>query len=311
MDHKTDVKAGDGVVDWHAVTCRNYSLSEYHGDVRAPFSALISRREFGALMVSDVSASSQGRIQLVRGARTIRSDPRDQIMLFLVESGRVGLKQGDLAFEANAGDLFVYDQTRPFTLEFPDQHRGVMVVIPRAQLISRLRAANKGFTTHWGGESSLGKFARSVVRELVGLGGDLPANIPERLASSTLDILATTFDAQSAPEEVFQPRYERNLAKVKAYLLSHLDDVDISIDSMSRTHNMSPRTLNRLFAMAGTTPMRWLWQQRLAASYAALAEGRALSVTDAAMAFGFSDLSHFSRTFKLSFGKAPHELLRR
>jgi AraC-like DNA-binding protein len=42
-----------------------------------------------------------------------------------------------------------------------------------------------------------------------------------------------------------------------------------------------------------------------------LTEGRAKNVTDAALDFGFSDLSHFSRAFKAMFGKSPNALLRR
>jgi len=36
------------------------------------------------------------------------------------------------------------------------------------------------------------------------------------------------------------------------------------------------------------TPIRWLWRQRLSASYKALAEGHIKHVTDAALSFGFT-----------------------
>ena len=73
---------------------------------------------------------------------------------------------------------------------------------------------------------------------------------------------------------------------------------------------MAPRTLNRLFAAESTTPIRWLWRQRLAASYKALAEGHVRQVIDAAFSCGFSDPSHFSRAFKAEFGLSPHEVAR-
>eukprot|EP01032_Pedospumella_encystans_P034527 gene34527-39031_t len=66
----------------------------------------------------------------------------------------------------------------------------------------------------------------------------------------------------------------------------------------------------RLFATEGTTPGRWLWQQRLEASYRALAEGRVRQVSQAALEFGFTDLSHFSRAFKARFGRSPKDVQR-
>src|ERR1700722_13326450 len=73
---------------------------------------------------------------------------------------------------------------------------------------------------------------------------------------------------------------------------------------------VSLRTLNRLFAKIGTTPMRWVWQRRLQASHSALSEGCATSVTDAAFQFGFSEVSHFSRSFKAEYGVSPEQLLK-
>jgi AraC-like DNA-binding protein len=72
--------------------------------------------------------------------------------------------------------------------------------------------------------------------------------------------------------------------------------------------NVSPRTLMRLFAAEGTTPIRWLWHQRLAAACRALAGGRGARVTEVALSCGFSDLSHFSRAFKAEFGRSPREI---
>ena len=73
---------------------------------------------------------------------------------------------------------------------------------------------------------------------------------------------------------------------------------------------MATRTLCRLFAREATTPIRWLWQQRLTAAYKALAEGRTNRVTDAAFSFGFRDVAHFSRAFKATFGQSPETVRR-
>ena len=85
----------------------------------------------------------------------------------------------------------------------------------------------------------------------------------------------------------------------------------LDVNMIAKAQKTGRRTLFRLFAEEGSTPMRWLWQQRLARSYRALAEGRITQVTDAAFSNGFSDLAHFSRTFKAKFGVSPQTLKRR
>ncbi|MNN89811.1 Transcriptional activator NphR [compost metagenome] len=94
-------------------------------------------------------------------------------------------------------------------------------------------------------------------------------------------------------------------------MVANLDDAEMNIERIARTHNVTSRTINRLFALDGTTAIRWLWQQRLNASHKALCEGRFKQVTDAALNCGFSDFSHFSRSFKKAFGVCPHTLIQR
>jgi AraC-like DNA-binding protein len=106
-------------------------------------------------------------------------------------------------------------------------------------------------------------------------------------------------------------RQQRRFADVKRYILANLHDPDLDLARIVTAQDMAPRTLYRLFAGEGTTPMRWLWQQRLAASFRALAEGQFTQVTDVALSFGFSDVSHFSRAFKAAYGHSPRALMRR
>lgn len=305
------VKESDSIDHWHDLTCQYYSASEYRRESDAPFSARISHREFGVLALSDVSSSAFGRARLVRSPAAIRTDPRDHFMIFLVERGGVGLSQDGREMLAQAGDLFLYDQARPFTLEFQDRYAGVMVNIPRPLLELRLRAASQLAAHRISGDSKLGALAGTIVRQLIGLDQPLSDVAVDRLGSSALDILATTFDAERSDELLLSSGRHRLLKPVESYMLAHLHEPGLDIETIARAQNMAPRTLNRVFATEGTTPMRWLWQQRLAASYMALSEGRVSNVTDAALNFGFSDLSHFSRTFKAAFGRSPHALVRR
>ncbi|MCB0360854.1 MAG: helix-turn-helix transcriptional regulator, partial [Bdellovibrionales bacterium] len=123
-------------------------------------------------------------------------------------------------------------------------------------------------------------------------------------------ILAAVLEAGAVDNQARSRRLQQ-LDHVKQFILDNLDNSDLDIDTIARERNIAPRTLNRLFAREGTTPIRWVWQQRLAASHRALSEGRISRVTDAAFEFGFKDVSHFSRAFKAAYGRSPRSVKRR
>jgi AraC-like DNA-binding protein len=304
-----NVAADDGFEAWHHATCRNYSLSECRRDAQDPFAAELTTRPLGPLALSDGSSNSPGTVHLHRGSAHIRKDPCDHFMLFLVVKGTVGLAQDDRQVLGRAKDLFLYDQTRPFSLDFERQYRTVMLTIPRPLLESRIPHASRLTAHRIPGESKFGALAGSVLRQLAELDGMLSAPVERPLAASAIETVSAALAAEFAADASSEAEEHRLLATIQEFLLANLADTALSTDTIAAAQNVAPRTLNRVFATAGTTPMRWLWRQRLNGSYSALAEGRARSVTDAAVDFGFSDISHFSRTFKARFGMPPRALL--
>lgn len=307
----TAVKPGDGFELWHQVTCRSYSITECRRVSDGRFRAQITIRELGALAISALSTATppDDRIHVTRSAADIRRDPRDHFMLWLLLDGQLGLEQNGRSHRIQAGDLFVYDQARPFALNFGARSRALMVTIPRALVTARLPPGH-----HLGGRriaarSRLQPLAASLITQLYRLEDSRP-DVAHRLGASALDMLVTAIEADAdASSDATESR--RRLGHVKRFMLEHLGDAALTLERIAEAQNMAPRTLYRLFAAEGTTPIRWLWQQRLAASHKALTEGKAADVTDAALSHGFSDVSHFSRTFRAAFGQPPRMFKRR
>ncbi len=310
LPDSSSVEADDTFEHWHHVTCRNYAVSEFRRQSDNPFNARIAFRAFGQLALTDAS-SDMGAAQLIRGTAEIRRDPCDHFMLFLVTGGEIGVVQEDREARAQAGDLFLYDETRPLILDFDDRYQTIMLNIPRLLLEARLPKTRAFTARRIVGNSKLGALAGTVIRQLVGFDDRTRPGVIDRIGASTLDIVATALDAETASEPLAHSGRHRLLGKAETYLLANLHDSRLDIDTVASALHMAPRTLNRVFATEGTTPMRWLWQQRLAASNRALAEGRIKSVTDASLSFGFSDVSHFSRAFKMAFGTPPRALKQR
>ena len=308
----TAVSPGDGFEHWHHVTCRQFSVTECSHVVERGFRARIAARRFGDLWLYDYLSSTppDDLIRVTRRPPDIRRDQRDNFQLWLMLDGHTTLAQQDRTAPMQAGDLVIQDQSLPFDLELGPLARAVFVAIPRPLLSTRMSTTNGLAARRIAGDSKLGALVGGVVRRLSQLDETMDGRTEDCLSASTLDILAAVLEAES-DAHVADCRRQRQLQEIKRYMLANLHERALDVDAIAKASNVTPRTLYRLFAMEGSTPIRWLWQQRLAASHDALRDGTVTHVTDAALDFGFKDLSHFSRTFKAAFGRSPRSLIRR
>lgn len=294
------------LAEWADVICRTYVSVSCEVREGQPFEAWLKARTFGITMISDVGSTP---MHYSRGANEVRNAPSDDVQVLLVREGHALVSQGDRCCRLDAGDMALYDATRPFELEFPERYNAITLKASRNQLIERLPAAAGMTATSLRGSTRLGSLAASMIRECALLPEqDTPHAM--RVSASLLDVIAVAFE--SALSELAPPPSRRHelLRQVQQTMRENLADPDFDIEEVSRRHGIAPRTLNRLFAAESTTAMRWLWQQRLEASRRALVDGRARNVTEAAYSSGFSDLSHFSRCFRQAFGVLPSTLQR-
>jgi len=101
------------------------------------------------------------------------------------------------------------------------------------------------------------------------------------------------------------PRVAQAIAQMNASFAEPL-----GIDDLAKTARMSRFHFSRLFRdETGQAPYQYLLRVRLAKA-AELLRGGHHSVTEAALAAGFTDLSRFASMFKKHTGKRPSDLLR-
>lgn len=297
-----DLAAKDRFPYWHEVMCRHFLPAHSEAASRKAFNARFSMRMLGATSVSEISAPAH---TWTRNAEHLRRAPHDEFLLSLMLDGEGCLSQDGREVRQRPGTMVLYDTGRAYRYRLAADV--IVLKIPRRLLLARTPAAERLTAVPLRADSPLGALAAGLIRQAPGL--ELAAHAP-RIGSSILDVLAAALDTEACGRRGAGSKQLTLLEEIQTCMLAKLDDPDLDVASVARTRGISPRSLNRLFASSGTTPMRWLWRQRLEASWCWLREGRARRVTDVAFSLGFSDLSHFSRAFKNAYGVSPQSLIR-
>ena len=107
-------------------------------------------------------------------------------------------------------------------------------------------------------------------------------------------------------DDVRQKKYAEKFMAVCSYIDEHCT-VNLTLDDIARYSGFSKYHFTRLFRQfTGSTFYRYLNQKRIVKAERTLADP-SLSVTDVAMASGFSSMSAFVRMFKIMKGCTPSE----
>jgi AraC-like DNA-binding protein len=291
---------------WRDAVCDVFVQLECERLDRAPFAGRIVTRPFGAVQLSEVAARPQ---HVVRSRRQIVRAREDDLLVSVQLDGRGVVAQDGRTAALGVGDFALYDSARPYTLHFDGAFRQLVLQFPRARLAERLGRAEPFTGVAVAGADPVGALASNFFAGLGRDGARIPAATAERLAGTALDLLATALAGARGMMAGATTRRSAALAHAKMLALARLGDAALEPADIAAALGVATRSLHRLFEAEGTSFMRWLIEQRLAACARDLADPARLgrSVSDIALGHGFADLSHFSRAFRRRYGTSPRD----
>lgn len=243
-----------------------------------------------------------GRIDRIdRHRADIRRDDREYLFLLLWQSGGVGIVHNGREETLMPGDCLLMDSTRPAELLFQGCHASFASVhLPRA-LYMEGRA-------HPPATGRRVERSHPLCASLVNLLSDDGSE--DAHADYLFDFVALMFRMEEPGGQA--GRFRDRLGRFRFIcdtIDRHLMDADFSIEQLASLVHMSRRQLQRDFSDHGTTFTRFLSDRRmkLVASHLRRAAHmrKRPAISELAYRSGFSDLSHFNRGFRKSFGMSP------
>jgi AraC-like DNA-binding protein len=172
----------------------------------------------------------------------------------------------------------------------------------------------------WGGVRmfTLSASAASTLRSSIETTLQMATEWPEAFAQPSMGaiiedlLLERLMGAVCTLSKAERPEHRALASRCNDYLDANRDRC-VTPAELRATLEVGDRALRRFFASAyGTSPARFLRAQRLHGVNRALSEpAPTVTVTNAAMSFGFFDVGRFASSYRKLFGERPSETLQR
>lgn len=265
--------------------------------------------ELATRYLDAMTVLGSARYSAVRGDRTRArtADGRRNYMLTIHDEDYEIDAEGGRRLNVARGDIVIVSETLRQTFKLPatrltaivlDEQRMIEVAPAiRTQPIHHVPSAAPGAAL-LAGYAGLLHADASLDSAAAGLGAD---HLYE-LAALALDSLG------DRPQADLPGIGGARLALVKQDMARNLTDPEFDVATAARRQGVTPRYVQRLFELDGTTFGEFLRNARLDRAREALASDDPRTVSAIAFDVGFGDLSHFNKAFRRRFGATPSDI---
>ncbi|MFE9423126.1 helix-turn-helix domain-containing protein [Kitasatospora sp. NPDC006697] len=257
-----------------------------------------------------VSRFSYSPLHSRRTPALIRRGDPEQYQLGLVLRGSAWYAQSGSEAELRAGDLVLWDTSRPYESGSGLDRREVEVVVlqvPKAGMPLPARDLDGLLARRMDGGTGMGAVLAQFLVSAAGNGPDCGPQELGGLGSAAVE-LAGAFLRQRAGRELRTPAHAL-LSRVDAYIEQHLADPELTPRAIAERHHISLRSLYTLFQQHGRAEgvAAVIRRRRLERCRADLARPqlRRHPVHAIAARWGFSSAAAFGRTFRAVYGTTP------
>lgn len=241
-----------------------------------------------------------------RDARLVSAAGSDDFMFDFQTVGRSWMVQGANEGVVQPGYGVLYDARRPFEdrLDGPGQHAEVLIAtVPAARLTTAFQDAERWCARPIPLSGALARSVAALVRSLLSEPDSRSARGID--ADDIVAYLAALLRGGAEPHRLGRARLFR---LVDAHLQRSLATAH-SAPVLAAGFGVSERTLHRIFSDRATTFERHLLRRRVERFHKLLSQPRLsrASIANLALACGFADAAHASRTFKSAYRESPRD----
>ncbi|MFI0356778.1 helix-turn-helix domain-containing protein [Actinomadura sp. 9N407] len=251
----------------------------------------------GTLGLTDIAGNAH---VIERTPRICRELPKDSVFASLVLRGDAVFFHPGGCLTVRAGEMVLYDTTKPYLFGFSTSMRKLLVDIPREAFRDRFDGAGLPAPLIVD-ETATSRALRSLLLDITT--GTVPGNVTnaEEVILGLIHLSTTERAPGSSPSRLLQS------VVAKDYIDRHLHDPGLTTRHVADSLGISVRHLSRVFAPEDLTPARYILDRRLTRARDQLRDpaSRRTTIADIAHRWGFTSQSHFTRAFRARFDQTP------
>jgi AraC-like DNA-binding protein len=244
-----------------------------------------------------------GPCSCARNRRQLADTEGEFVGLVILRAGAETTSQNGIEATVAPGDAVAWDSTKPSRFTISEPLSKQLLVMPWAALeeVGGRRWMTGGLKLNGAAPAThlLTTYLDTLSQVRPGLGPDAVGAARTAALELFAGALRPGSDVSSA--QAVRPALR---AAIERFIDQHLLYGTVTPAAIASAHGVSVRTVNRVFSATGQTMHEVVRLRRLAHARAELA-GTDQPISVIAHRWGFSDASHFSRTFKAHYGSSP------
>jgi AraC-like DNA-binding protein len=292
---------------WHDVASKNIVEHDSSPECRRTFRAEIHSGNVSDIGLVRFENSPMNFALLPRHAARANAD---ELFVCRQEAGLVTLEQDTRELVLKPGDITLLDPRLPYAGKFTGESGMLVLKVPRRELETRVGKTRELTARAIRAREPEGSLVSALLTTLPDYCGRVSETVAEIVKDKVLDLvavsLAKALDGQRA--RVSSPR-SLALISVRVAIEARLVDPALDTSTVAAAAGISVRYANAVLADENTSIMRLILTRRLERCRRALEDPAQAhrTVSEIAYGWGFSDMTHFGRKFRASYGVLPSE----
>jgi AraC-like DNA-binding protein len=293
---------------WHEAACRNYARHECTPQSMSSFAGSL---RVAQLAQAELSVYDNAAMQLWRTPRQVERAPADRVFVCLQLENSCRISQLGRETTIFPGQYCFVHTNRPYSFAYPERSRQLVLNIAAQELERRLGPTANLTALAIKPDAGINGIAIEFLQALPRHAMSLSETATSVVTTQALDLIALCFAEHAELEKVkLGSGAALTLVRLRCAIEEALTDPEAKCSDIAAKTGISVRYANALLSKQGTSLERLMQKRRLEKCREMLERHSDRSISEIAFAWGFSDVSHFCRTFKAAYGIAPRDYQR-